>query len=136
MYLVDTNVISELTRAKPSAAVEAWLARQHSVKLSAVSVIEIEYGLARLVAGEKRDRLTKWFEQVLASPAIEVVAIDTAVARAAGRMKHLSEAAGRTRPFADLIIAACAQVTGSVVATRNTDDFDDLGIAILNPFVG
>ena len=98
--------------------------------------MEIDYGLARLPHGEKRDRLTKWLEAVLASPAVEIVSIDAAVARSAGRLKVLAESRGRPRPMADLIIAACAQVTGSVVATRNTADFEGLGIPLLDPFVG
>lgn len=136
MYLVDTNVICEPTRPKPSPELVAWLSKQASVRLSAVSLLEIEYGIARLARGEKQDRLTRWFEAVLASPGIEVVPIDAAVARRAGRLKQLAEASGRPRPVLDLLIAASAQVTGTVVATRNVADFDGLGVALLDPFVG
>ena len=136
MYLLDTNVLCEPTRQHASEPVNRWLGSQASVKVSAISLMEIEYGLARLPKGEKRDRLTKWMEGVLASPAIEIVSIDAAVARSAGRLKRLAEATGRPRPGADLLIAACAQVTGSVVATRNTGDFEGLGVPLLNPFVG
>lgn len=135
MYLVDTNVLSEPTRARPAEAVGRWLLSQPSVKVSALSLMELEYGLARLVPGDKRDRLTKWLEGVLASSAIEIVPIDPAVARSAGRLKRLAERGGRPRPLADLLIAACAQVTGSVVATRNTADFEGLGVPLLDPFV-
>ena len=136
MYLVDTNVLCEPTRARPAESVSRWLLDQTSVKVSALSLMELEYGLSRLERGAKRDRLTKWLEGVLASPAIHVVPIDAAVARSAGRLKRLAESGGRPRPLADLLIAACAQVTGSVVATRNTADFEGLGIPLLNPFVG
>lgn len=136
MYLVDTNVICEPTRPGPSAPLLAWLSRQPSVKLSAISLIEIEYGIARLPRGSKHDRLTKWFEGVLGSPGIEVVAIDAAITRRAGRLKMQAEAAGRRRPTLDLIIAASAQVTGSVIATRNVGDFEGLGIPLLDPFSG
>jgi predicted nucleic acid-binding protein len=136
MYLVDTNVLCEPIRARASDQVSQWLASQVSVKVSALSLMEIEYGLARLAKGEKRDRLTRWFEAVLTSPSIEIVPIDAAVARSAGRLKRLAEAGGTPRPQSDLIIAACAAVTGSVVATRNTADFEGLGVPLLNPFVG
>ncbi len=135
MYLVDTHVLCEPTRPQAAESVGQWLLSQASVKVSALSLMEIEYGLARLPQGEKRNRLTKWLEAVLASPAVEIVAIDVAVARSAGRLKLLAESRGRPRPMADLIIAACAQVTGSVVATRNTADFEGLGVPLLDPFV-
>lgn len=135
MYLLDTNVVSEPTRSEPSAPVLAWLRAQSSFKLSVVSVMELEYGISRL-SGQKRDRLTRWLEGVLASPGVELVAVDVAVARAAGRMRRLAELSGRPRPVADLVIAASAQVAGAVVATRNTVDFEGLGVPLLNPFVG
>jgi predicted nucleic acid-binding protein len=134
MFLIDTNVLCEPTRQQADESVGRWLLSQPSVKVSALSLMEIEYGLARLPQGQKRDRLTKWLEAVLASSAVEIVAVDAAVARSAGRLKVLAESRGRPRPLADLIIAACAQVTGSVVATRNTADFEGLGIPLLDPF--
>jgi predicted nucleic acid-binding protein len=134
MFLIDTNVLCEPTRQHADESVGRCLLSQPSVKVSALSLMEIEYGLARLPQGEKRDRLTKWLEAVLASPAVEIVPVDAAVARSAGRLKVLAESRGRPRPLADLIIAACAQVTGSVVATRNTADFEGLGIPLLDPF--
>ena len=136
MYLVDTNVLCEATRAQASEPVGRWLLSQASVKVSALTLMEIEYGLSRLERGAKRDRLTKWLEGVLASPAVEIVPIDAAVARSAGRLRRLAEQHGRPRPLADLLIAACAQVSGSVVATRNTADFEGLGVPLLNPFAG
>lgn len=136
MYLIDTNVLCEPTRSQASEPVCQWLNQQRSVKLSVISLMEIEYGLARLGKGPKRDRLTKWLEGVFSSPAIEIVAVDAAVARSAGRLKRLAEASGHSRLLPDLLIAASAQVTGSVVATRNTADFEGLGVALLNPFVG
>jgi toxin FitB len=134
MYLVDTNVISETTRRCPSGAVLQWLGRQKRVHLSALSVLELEHGIARLPASPRRDLLREWFEELLSSMAVEVVPVDAAVAREAGRMKARCEAGGRPRPLADLLIAATAQVTGDVVVTRNTPDFDGLGVALLNPF--
>ncbi len=136
MYLLDTNVLCEPTRQCASESVTRFLLAQKVVKISALSLLEIEYGLARLPKGEKADRLTTWLEGVLASPAIEVIPVDVAVARAAGRLRKLAEARGKPRPLVDLIIAATAQVTGSVVATRNTADFAGLGVPLLDPFVG
>ena len=99
-----------------------------------MSVLELEHGISRLPASERRDRLWEWFEALLGSTAVDLIPVDTAVAREAGRMKARCEAMGRPRPLADLLIAATAHVTGAVVVTRNTDDFDGLGVALLNPF--
>ena len=134
MFLVDTNVLSETTRRAPSAAVLRWLAAQPRVQLSVISVLELEHGISRLDDGVKRARLTQWLEQVLTSAAIEVVGVDLAVARAAGRLKSRLEASGRARPELDLIIAATAEVHGAVVATRNTPDFEGLGVPLFDPF--
>jgi predicted nucleic acid-binding protein len=134
MFLVDTNVLSEATRKSPSPSVLRWLSTQPQVLVSAVSVLELEFGISRLEASAKRTRLTQWLEGLLSSPAFEVVAIEAAVARAAGRLKARVEAGGRPRPELDLLIAATAQVRGAVVATRNTQDFDGLGVAVFDPF--
>ena len=135
MFLVDTNVLSEATRASPSKSVIAWLGNQRAITISVLSVFELEYGIDRLT-GVKRDRLTQWFEALLSSPGVEVVAVDAPIARAAGRMKQSAERSGRPRPLADLLIAASAQTLGSVVVTRNTVDFEGLGVPLLNPFLG
>ena len=134
MFLVDTNVLSETTRRKPDSAVVGWLGAQPRVQVSTISVMELEYCIERLAEGEKRARLTQWLEGLLSSPAVELVSLDAAVARAAGRLKRRVETSGKPRPELDLIIAATAQVTGAVVATRNVEDFTGLGVPLFDPF--
>jgi predicted nucleic acid-binding protein len=134
VYLVDTNILSEPTRRDPNREVLNWLVRQPVVRVSAISVLELEFGIGRL-AGARRAALTGWLEELLASPAHQLVDIDAAVARAAGQLKRRAELSGRPRPLADLLIAASAQVTGCVVATRNVNDFQGLGVPLLNPFL-
>jgi predicted nucleic acid-binding protein len=133
VYLVDTNVLSEVLKRAPNAGVISWLSRQPTVRVSSISVMEIEFGIARAPA-HRQPALTAWLETVLSSEAHELVSVDAAIARAAGQLKGRTERAGRPRPWADLIIAASALVTGSVVATRNTGDFEGLAVPLVNPF--
>ncbi|MDX2014078.1 MAG: type II toxin-antitoxin system VapC family toxin [Myxococcaceae bacterium] len=133
MYLLDTNVLSEPLKKVPNAGVLTWLGQQSTVKASVISLMELEAGVMGAPA-PRRAPLTAWLEELVSSPAHAFVPIDTVVARAAGQLKHRSAQAGRPRPWADLVIAASALVTASVVVTRNTQDFEGLGIPLLNPF--
>ncbi|MBI3185622.1 MAG: type II toxin-antitoxin system VapC family toxin [Myxococcales bacterium] len=130
---MDTNVLCEPTRKRPSPRVTAWLAGQEALSVSVVSLMEIEFGVERSTE-QRRKLLQQWFEALLASPAVRVVPIDTAVARAAGRLRGVVERQGRPRSLEDLLVAATAQISGSIVATRNTGHFDGLGVSVFNPF--
>ncbi len=136
MFVVDTNIISEATRPRRSEAVVRWLQAQPKILLSTVSIIEIEYGIGRLPEAPRRKRLLEWYEGLLTAPGISVLPVDVAVARAAARLRNDPESIGRPRPVLDLIIAATAQISGAVIATRNVSDFEGLGIPLLNPFAG
>jgi predicted nucleic acid-binding protein len=133
VYLVDTNVLSEVVKRAPHPGVLAWLARQSAVKVSVVSVFELEYGIARAPPA-RRPLLVEWLEGLLASPAHQFVPLNVGVARAAGELRRRAEEAGRPRPLADLLIAATALTEGAVVVTRNVADFEGLGVPLLDPF--
>jgi hypothetical protein len=133
VFLVDTNVISEPTRRAPAREVLSWLVAHPVVALSVVSLAELEAGV-RAAAPTKRARLAEWLERLLSSGAIEVVAVDEAVARAAGRL--MAERRKRPLPFADVLIAATALARGYVLATRNVRHFDGLGLSVVDPWNG
>jgi predicted nucleic acid-binding protein len=97
--------------------------------------MEIEFGIAQAPEA-RRLRLLAWLEGMLASPAHQLLAIDHAVARAAGQLKDRAARRGRPRPLPDLLIAATAMVAGAVVVTRNVTDFEGLGVGLLDPFAG
>ena len=131
MIVVDTNVLSETTRKEPSRAVISWLSRYAVVGLSAVSVMEFQTGV-EAAPPARRGRLTAWLDELLSSGAVEVLPVDEAVARLAGRLR-----AARRRsppPLEDLLIAATALSRGAVLATRNVADFAGLGVTLVNPW--
>ena len=132
MYLLDTNVVSELRRHRPHPAVRSWIAAVPAEQLfiSAVTVGEIQAGieLTREQDEGKARELEAWLDRVEAS--YYVLPMDAAVFRAWARMMH-----GRSDTMAeDAMIAATAAVKGLTVVTRNVRDFDRLGAVLLNPF--
>lgn len=131
MIVVDTNVISETTRKQPSRAVLAWLSRHAVVGLSAVSVMELQAGVENAPSG-RRPLLAAWLEELLSSGAVEVLAVDEAVGRIAGRLRASRKA--QPPPLEDLLIAATALSRGAVLATRNVRDFAGLGVTVVDPF--
>jgi predicted nucleic acid-binding protein len=135
MYLLDTNVVSELRRPdKADAALVAWAGATPaaSMFLSVVTVLEIELG-ARLV--ERRDTaqgrvLRTWIDgQILPHFDGRILPIDTAVALRCAQL-HVPD----PRAERDALIAATALVHGLTVATRNVRDFEATGVPLLNPW--
>jgi hypothetical protein len=135
MYLLDTNVVSELRKgARADGAVRAWAdetATSH-FWLSTISLLELEIGVLRK---ERRDaaqgaRLRQWLEQwVLVRFSGRVLHVDIAVARQGAKF-HVPD----PRPERDALIAATALVHGLTVVTRNTADFEPMGVGVLNPW--
>jgi len=135
MYLLDTNVVSELrkaSRAHPNVQVWARQTAAVSLYLSVISVLELELGV---LLAERRDppqgaRLRRWLEgSVLTSFENRLLPIDATVARHAARL-HVPN----PRPERDCLIAACALVHGLTVVTRNEADFRATGAPVLNPW--
>lgn len=134
MYLLDTNVVSELRRRKPHGAVLAWIEGQPSAGLflSAVTVGEIQAGieLTRAQDPAKAQELDTWLDQLLATHAI--LPMDGETFREWARLKHrLSDTL-----LEDAMIAATARIHGLTVATRNVRDFRDFDVAVVDPFAG
>ena len=132
MYLLDTNVVSELRRPKPHGAVVAWLrgVDDADLHLAAVSLGEIQAGveITREQDPAKAAEIEAWLELVAGS--WNVLAADGRVFRAWARLMH-----GRDdRLIEDALIAATAQVHGLTVVTRNVKDFRPFGVTVLDPF--
>ena len=135
MYILDTNVISELRRArKTHQNVRKWAERLPSASLyiSVISVLELEIGIALL---DRRDKeqgaiLRAWMDgRVLPTFSGRILSIDTEVAQRCA-MLHVPN----PRSDRDALIAATALVHGLTVATRNVADFERTGVGVLNPW--
>lgn len=132
MQLADTNIVSELMRKRPNPGVLAWRemvdAMYGHITMSAVTVDEIMYGLAR-----KQDAgLQAWFDGFMSRN--QVLTVTQTIACRAGEMRAMFSLRGVVRSQADMLIAATAQVHALTLVTRNVRDFDGCGIALLNPF--
>jgi predicted nucleic acid-binding protein len=132
MYLLDTNVVSELRKQRPHGAVVAWLESIDDAQLylSAVTLGEIQAGIeiTRAQDTEKAKEIEAWLE--LVAGAYNVLPMDAAAFRAWARLMH-----GKSDTlYEDAMIAATAKVHGLTVATRNVADFNALGLEVFNPF--
>jgi predicted nucleic acid-binding protein len=138
-WLIETNIVSELMRDRPSAAVLAWLDGevQHHLFISSVTVMEIRHGLARLPEGHRKRQLDAAFADVLAEdfPG-RILAFDEYAAALAGRLKAAREVVGRPVDFRDTMIAGIALANRTGIVTRNAGDFHGLDVPVVNPFDG
>ena len=137
MFVLDTNVVSELRKAasgRADARVVAWAAalRPAALFISAITLMEIEQGTLQLERRDPRQGalIRRWFERQV-QPAFEgrVLAVDDAVALRCARL-HVPD----PRHERDALIAATALVHGMTVATRNAADFAATGVPLLDPW--
>lgn len=134
MFLIDTNVISELAKPRSDAHVRRWASLElEDAFMSTVSVGEIIKGIDRLALGKRRTALEYWLRE-LSSGAFRarMLAVDEIIAAEWGRM---SNEVRRTLSCADSLLAATARVHNLTVATRNERDFHDLGVRVVNPWL-
>jgi hypothetical protein len=135
-YLLDTNIISNVTKQSPSAALLAWMGKQNDDDLfiSALTVAEIRRGLLEKPKGKKRALLDVWFtgpEGPQALFAGRVLPFDEKAALVWARLMADGTAKGRPRSALDMITAAVAEANGCVVVTDNEKDF--AGLKFANP---
>lgn len=132
MYLLDTNVVSELRKPKPHGAVVAWLRALDDTQLhlSAVTIGEIQAGieLTREQDQVKAQDIEAWLDLVASS--YNVLPMDAAAFRAWAQLMHRKS----DTVYEDAMIAATAKIHGLTVATRNVADFKIFGVSLVNPF--
>jgi len=137
MIILDTNVLSELMKPKPSAAVVAWIAQQPAPDLftTAITEAEIFYGIELLGKGKRRDALLAAADGVFSEDFAErVLGFDSDTARHFASVAVHRWALGRPISHADAQIAAIARAHGAKLATGNGPDFADCGIVVIDPW--
>lgn len=132
MYLLDTNIVSELRRPRPHGAVLAWLRSvpDSALRISAVTLGEIQAGieLTREQDAGKAAEIERWADRVAASH--ELLSIDAETFRIWARLMHRRA----DTLYEDAMIAATAIRHHLVVATRNVGDFAHFGVRLVDPF--
>ena len=136
MIILDSNVISELTRPRPDLKVLEWLDRQprSSIWTTSITVFEVRFGLQLMAKGKRRMLLTNTFEAVLDSMEHRIVAFDAAAASETAALMAARQQKGRPGDLRDSMIAGIVLAHHATLATRNTSHFEDLSVALVNPW--
>jgi toxin FitB len=137
MIVLDTDVVSELMLNKPDTTVLAWLDKQNASDLWLTSVIvtELLYGIARLPDGvRKRDLQSALVTTLEQDFNQRVLSFDLESASICASLMATCERAGRVSSIADAQIAAVCILHGATLATRNTKHFEQMGLALINPW--
>lgn len=137
MFLLDTNVVSELLRPSPEPVVEAWVADRLATDLyfSAIGEAELRYGVAILPAGKRQTALASAIESILREDFTDrILPFDSAAAREYADIAAARRSAGRIVPPADCQIAAIARSRSMAVVTRDIRDFEDIEVEVVDPW--
>ncbi len=136
-FLLDTNVISEVSRSQPDPRAMAWLAEtdEDRMFLSVATLAEISHGIEALDPGKRQRRLRSWLlDDLVLRFDSRILAVDAAVGLLWGNVVARSETAGRPIEAMDALIAATAERFGLTLVTRNVSDFKALSLPMLNPW--
>jgi predicted nucleic acid-binding protein len=146
LLILDTNVLSELMRRNPNKAVLDWLDRQPRplIWTTAVTIYELNHGIQSLPFGVRRTRLQAELDEVIADNIMSgdaadgtidgrVLPFDAPAAKLTAEIMAARKRAHRQADLRDTMIAAIAISNGATLATRNTRDFDDLALTLIDP---
>ncbi len=133
-YLLDTNVISELTKDNPNPAVIDLLSTQDDLWLSAIVVEELELGVRLLPQGGRRDGLRQWLSLIIADFEGRISPVGIREAEWAAAFQARVRRSGGELELGDALIAGTAMANDMAIITRNVRDFDGLDVDIVNPW--
>ena len=136
-YLIDTCVISEMTRLYPESSVVSWWDScvKSQIYISCLSIGEIHYGLSRLPDGKKKDDLLTWYKEILATFSNRILPITDKTGIIWAEMRAQAKNKGFELPVIDGLIAATAKEHDLILVTRNTKDFEITNVIFSNPWV-
>lgn len=137
MIVLDTNVISELTRQAPAPGVISWLDSLLAAEIAttAITAAELLYGVVRMPGGHRKTELAAAVHGLLSDDFQgRVLPFDEPAARRYAGIVTGRERLGRPIGVADAQIAAICRAVDATLATRNTDDFEETGIGLINPW--
>lgn len=137
MFVLDTNVVSELMRPKPEPSVEEWVGQRPATRLffTAVGEAELRYGVAIMPKGTRREALASEVDAMLRDDLQgRVLPFDSRAARVYAETAARRRALGRPASHSDCQIAAIARCRNAAVATRNVRDFEGMGVEVVNPW--
>lgn len=135
-FLLDTCVVSALRKPKENTSLVEWISEvdESDLYLSAITIGELEKGISRLPESKKKTAVSEWVRHAVTNRfGNRVLPIDAGVAACWGELIGAREKKGKTLPILDAFIAATAIVADCTVVTRNTKDFADCGVRLLNP---
>ncbi|MGE0148024.1 MAG: type II toxin-antitoxin system VapC family toxin [Parvibaculaceae bacterium] len=137
MILLDTNVVSELMRPEPDAAVLAWSQQQPlgELAITAITMMEVRYGIARLPDGARKNDLEARFRRFLALGfGGRVLPFDGEAAEFSAVLRAMRRCMGRAVSTEDSMIAGIARQQGATVVTRDESGFEGYGVPVINPW--
>jgi toxin FitB len=138
VIVLDTNVISELTRRSPAPGVISWLDSRPTAEVAttAITAAELLYGVARLASGRRKTELAAAVRGLLSDDfGGRVLAFDDRAAPCYADIVSARDQRGRPIGVADAQIAAICRSLDAALATRNTIDFEETGIELINPWL-
>jgi toxin FitB len=139
VIILDTNVLSEMMRPAPSPAVLAWISEQRPVGhlfVTTITIAEILYGIEILPRGKRYEKLLQEAEATFAEDfADRILPFNEEAARLFAKIAAARRAQGRPIAELDAQIVAIAQANSATLVTRNTGDFEDCGVRLINPWV-
>ena len=134
-YVVDTNVVTELLKARPDSRVIDWF-QDHDglVYLASITIKELYFGMLRLPEGKRKSALREAITSIVMECADSILSFDGYSGYLCAEFHQRAVLSGRTPTIEDLMIAAICQRNDAVLVTRNVRDFDYLGVSTVNPF--
>ena len=133
-FLLDTNVVSEMTKRRPNPQVIAFLSQSEDLWLASLVVHELEFGVRLAPPGRRRERLQADISRLLRRYEDRILSIDRVSAEWAARFRAGAVLSGHPPDLIDILIAGTAKAHDLAVVTRNVRDFERLDVEVVNPW--